>query len=51
MSNITKHQNEATICYKGACAAVYDEVADIVNVIVLTIVFITGVFWLSKILK
>lgn len=51
MSNIVKHQNKATICYKGACATVYDEVADIVNAIVLTIVILAGAYWLSKILK
>jgi hypothetical protein len=54
MSNITPRfqpSTKATVCFKNSCITVYDEVAELVNVIVVTVTLIIAVSLVAKALK
>lgn len=54
MSTITKrfqHNPKATVCFKENCITVYDEVADVVNAIVIATSLVLAVSLVAKVLK
>lgn len=42
---------KATVCFKNSCVTVYDEVAEVVNVIAVTAALIIAVSMVAKALK
>lgn len=42
---------KATVCFKNSCVTVYDDVANIVNVIAVAVVLVIAVSLVSKSLK
>jgi hypothetical protein len=54
MSNLTKRLRpslKATVCFKENCVTVYDEVAEVVNVITIVASLVIAVSLVSKALK
>ncbi|WP_293875642.1 hypothetical protein [Flavobacterium sp.] len=54
MSNITKRfqpSPKATVCFKENCVTVYDEVAEVVNAIVIAATLFIAVSLVAKALK
>lgn len=54
MSNITQRfqpSQKATVCYKNSCVTVYNEVAEVVNVIAVATTLIIAVSLVVKALK